>query len=523
MTINSKDKKQRAPRSIGREIFGTLLVLASAMTVTIAAISIFVSIRSEERRLDQNLQNIAEAVARSQAVADDAMITPYLDSLGSALSNIDVISVVGPDGVRRYHTAHSLIGTVYDGSVPDFSAGKLLVTSDVGPSGSQRRAYAAIYAANGSYSGFVLAVMLRQNINRIIITTAAVHIGAAALVIALALALSVQLSNRIKRRLHGYEPDVFSAMFSVRDNILESLEEGIAAFDKNGKAVYLNSAARHIIGDGEADFLPVSEVVSTSRRITGVTVKTSCGNEVMADILPVDGEKGTEGAVAILRDRTEFTKLMEDLSGVKYMVESMRANNHDFVNKLHVILGLVRMGETDRACEYIMGVTSIQQTVINNIVKNIEDPSVAALLIGKYARAAELNIRFSLAAGSHLSRSDIYLPSGELVTVIGNLTDNAMEAMNAAPDGTPRELTVGIFTQPHALLLNVDDTGGGIEPDKLDAIFGDGFSTKGEGRGKGLYIVKETVEKHGGSVTVESEPGVGTSFTVTVTDDGRVS
>ena len=134
MTINSKDKKQRAPRSIGREIFGTLLVLASAMTVTIAAISIFVSIRSEERRLDQNLQNIAEAVARSQAVADDAMITPYLDSLGSALSNIDVISVVGPDGVRRYHTAHSLIGTVYDGSVPDFSAGKLLVTSDVGPS-----------------------------------------------------------------------------------------------------------------------------------------------------------------------------------------------------------------------------------------------------------------------------------------------------------------------------------------------------------------------------------------------------
>ena len=118
MTINSKDKKQRAPRSIGREIFGTLLVLASAMTVTIAAISIFVSIRSEERRLDQNLQNIAEAVARSQAVADDAMITPYLDSLGSALSNIDVISVVGPDGVRRYHTARQASCSLQATSVP---------------------------------------------------------------------------------------------------------------------------------------------------------------------------------------------------------------------------------------------------------------------------------------------------------------------------------------------------------------------------------------------------------------------
>ena len=515
---NSKCKKHN-PRGIGSEIFGTLLILASAMTVVIAVISIIANVHSESRRLDQNLQNIAEAVARSRAVSDDDMITEYLDSLGSSLSNIDVISVISADGVRRYHTNHELIGTVYDGTVPDLSSGQLLVTSDTGPSGSQRRAYAAIYGSDGSYAGFVLAVMLRQNINRIILTTATVHLIAAALVIVLALGLSVHLSGRIKRRLRGYEPDVFSAMFSVRDSILESLEEGVAAFDRTGSAVYLNSAARKILGGEDASPLPVGEVLSSGSRMSGVPVRVGHGAEVMADISPVTDDGGAVGAVCILRDRTEYTKLMEDLSGVRYMVESMRANNHDFVNKLHVILGLIRMGENDRACEYIMGVTSIQQTVINNIVKNIEDPSVAALLIGKYARASELNIRFSLAAGSHMSRADIYIPSGDLVTVIGNLTDNAMEEMDRAEIET-RELTVGIFTSPHALLINVDDTGGGIAPDRLDDIFADGSSTKGEGHGKGLFIVKNTVEKYGGRVTVESEPGVGTSFTVTVTDDG---
>lgn len=514
-----KNKRDRAARGIGREIFGTLMALATAVTLIIAAISIIVNVHTEGARLDQNLQNIAEAVARSRAAADDGLITTYLDSLGSALSNIDVISVVGADGVRRYHTNHALTGTVYDGTMPDFSSGRLLVTSDTGPSGSQRRAYAAIYGEDGSYCGFVLAVMLRRNINRTILTTAMVHLAAAVLVILPALLLSAHLSDRIKRRLLGYEPDVFSAMFRVRDNILESLEEGVAAFDKNGKAVYLNSAARTILGGDCPSSLPVGEVIASGKRAGGVPVRLGRGAEVIADISPVTDGEGSAGAVCILRDRTEFTKLMEDLSGVRYMVESMRANNHDFVNKLHVILGLIRMGEYDRACEYIMGVTSIQQTVINNIVKNIEDPSVAALLIGKYARAAELNIRFTLAAGSHLSRADIYIPSGDLVTVIGNLTDNAMEEMNRAPEGEARELTVGIFTEPHALLINVDDTGGGIAPDRLDAIFGDGFSTKGEGRGKGLYIVKETVEKYGGRVTVESEVGVGTSFTVTVTDD----
>jgi sensor histidine kinase regulating citrate/malate metabolism len=160
--------KPRPIKKIQQEILNTLIILASIMTILIAVISILVNIKSESIRLDQNLQNVAQAIAQSQVIQngfDDNhteesyyVISPYLNSLKDSLSNIDVISVVGSDGIRKYHTNADLINTVYDGTVPTFQYGEsvLSVTSDTGPSGSQRRAYAAIYDKDGNYSGLLL-------------------------------------------------------------------------------------------------------------------------------------------------------------------------------------------------------------------------------------------------------------------------------------------------------------------------------------------------------------------------------
>lgn len=537
-----RQSRSRPIKKIQQEILNTLIILASIMTILIAAISIMVNIKSESTRLDQNLQNVAQAIAQSRIVqhgitADNTeeayyAVSPYLDSLKESLSNIDVISVVGADGIRKYHTNIDLINTVYDGTVPEFKYNEkiLYVTSDTGPSGSQRRAYAAIYDENGNYSGFVLAVMLSQNINRIILSTVIIHLICAVAVIFCAMILSRYLSKKIKSLLLGYEPDTFSAMFSIRDNILESLDEGILAVDTNEKIIYINKSARKILHiqtklpEGHriseiSPYLTMNRTLSSGEKYFSVLIHPSQCDDVLADYIPVMEQKRIVGALCILRDRTEYTKMMEDLSGVRYMVECMRANSHDFINKLHVILGLIQMGKTAEASEYITHITTIQQTVLHNIMKNIEDPSVAALLIGKYARASELNIRFTLKIGSKLSRSDISLPSSDLVTIIGNLLDNAMDAMNVNVN-LPKNLEIGIFTQPHALLVSVDDTGTGIPLENRTAIFDNGFSTKGENRGTGLFIVKNLIQKYGGDISVESEPDAGTSITVTLTEEG---
>lgn len=533
----AKNIHQNRSAGIQREILDTLLILVTVMTILISIISIAVSISTDRKRLDQNLENVAQALAQSEIIRQqnsdnsENMIVPYLDSLKSSLSNIDVISIISSDNFRIYHTNHELIGTEYDGTVPDFSGGDIFyVTSDTGPSGSQRRAYAAIYDDDGNYLGFVLAVMLSQNIRKIVVNIILLHLLCAVTVIAVAVALSRQLSGRIKKILKGYEPDIFSAMFTVRDNVLEALEEGLLAFDNEGSIVYMNCSAKKMLElnddiksiSGAIPEISANKILSSGEKCSGLSVHSDNGSDIIADIIPITDNEKTEGGLCILRDRTEFTKLMEDLSGVKYLVESMRANNHDFTNKLHVILGLIQMNKTDEACEYITNITSIQQKVIHNVMKNIDDPSVAALLIGKYSRAAELDITFSLESGSRLSRSDISLPSGDLITIIGNLTENAMDSLNEKNE-LPKELSVGIYTKPHAMIITVDDTGNGISAENTEKIFEYGFSTKGDGRGTGLALVRQLAEKHNGTITVDSEPGTGTSFTVTLTDEGGSS
>ena len=103
-----------------------------------------------------------------------------------------------------------------------------------------------------------------------------------------------------------------------------------------------------------------------------------------------------------------------------------------------------------------------------------------------------------------------------MVTVIGNLIENAYEAMNIRGKSFSKqnELHFGIYSRPDAVMITVDDTGIGISKNNLEHIFDNGFSTKGEGRGTGLYHLKEIIEANGGKITVHSQENIGTSFTV---------
>ena len=125
--------------------------------------------------------------------------------------------------------------------------------------------------------------------------------------------------------------------------------------------------------------------------------------DILIDRIPIKEDDTIIGAVGILHNRTEYTKLMEDLTGTRYLVDSMRANNHDFTNKLHVILGLIQMEMYDEAISYIENITIVQRSTISKIMKAINEPAIAALLIGKTARASELNVRFVLREGSFYS------------------------------------------------------------------------------------------------------------------------
>ena len=523
---------------IQRKIFTTQLILIILLAVVLGVTGILINVHFETQKRDRNLQNISQTIATSPLLDDitngenSEYLTEYFDSLQKSLGDIDVISIVSAENVRLYHSNHALIGTVYDGTIPTFDDTDFYTEDNSGPSGKQRRAYAAIYDEDGNYVGFVISVMLQESIKKETLPTILIFALITVVAVLMEVIISAELSENIKKKLHGYEPDVFSAMYQVRDNILESLAEGVIAIDKERTVQFINSSAVKMLGCKES---------SAEQGIVGKPLEAVCdptvfesmllvgekefgahdarlqNTNLIIDRIPITKDGEIIGAVGILHNREEYIKLMEDLAGTRYLVDSMRANNHDFTNKLHVILGLLQMQMYDEAASYIENITIVQRETISKIMSAVKEPAVAALLIGKTARASELNVKFILQEGSVFSKSDYPIPTETLVTIIGNLIDNAFDAMNEANTDLekPKELLFGIYSKPNALLITANDTGVGIKEENKAQVFENGYSTKGKGRGTGLYQVKRLVENLGGEILLDSQYGTGTSVTVT--------
>ena len=316
-----KQNQRNSMKYITKRMFRTQMVLILTLAIFLGAAGIILNIYFENQKRDHNLINIAEAIAQSPITLQggDPVLEEYLDSLKESLQDIDVISVVNADSTRRYHSNHDLIGSVYDGTKPDFSNNnKSYTANDKGPSGNQRRAYAAIYDHDGNYQGFVIAVMLMSNIREQTLQTMLVFLLITLAAIFMEIMISVEMSAKIKKSLLGYEPDVFTAMYQVRDNILESLNEGVLAVDAQMTVQFANKAAQTILGEDIVG-KPLSNQWLVSVLNDGGKEFNIHGNigklDVLADRIPLLEDHERVGAVGILHNRTEYTKLMEDLSG----------------------------------------------------------------------------------------------------------------------------------------------------------------------------------------------------------------
>lgn len=535
-------KRKNSLTDIRHEIQRVQLILIIVTTILMSVGGAVVNVNASDKAFDQNLEETAALITRIYGFMKDAPrrdLCICMDSIADDLADVDVISIVDTNNMRIYHTNHNLIGTEYDGTHPDFSTHKkgFYTESDIGPSGPQRRTYSAIYDDKGNYIGFIMAIMLKTSIRSFTYKIVLLFLSVTVAAIIIEIAICRAFSRKLKRRLLGYEPDAFTSMFRIRENILESTYDGIIAADSQLNIQFANKAAKKLLGCDEescdekvsiiqqnvfADRF-LSDVIKTGNAAFGVQHETENGTALMVDCVPVKEDGIISGAVAILHDRTEYTKLMEELSGTKYLVDSMRANNHDFTNKLHVILGLIQIGEYDKAVSYIENISIIQRETLSTVMHAVDNASFAALLIGKIARASECNVKFILKEGIRFKSAEVSVPSAALVTIAGNLIDNALDAMNMnLNNDRPRELEFGVFTKPGPdvdagngeLLITVRDTGCGIPDDIKDRVFEKGFSTKGTGRGVGMYHTKQLVESLGGTISFVSEQDIGTSFMV---------
>ncbi len=532
--------EKRSGHSLGRQLTRMNLMLAITTALLAFAGTMFLTLRMEFQAIDTNLTNSALILSQLPQVrrvltgeTDADWLIGYLDETISAVDGIDLILVADTEATLRYIPDKARIGTTYGTSAwQDTLAGESYVMGADDLETAERCAFVPVRGEDGAVAGFVAVGIYTRSLWALFWHTVLQFLLVAAAAGLLGILLSRRMAGRIKESLMGYEPDDFRQLFRRQEVVLESLEEGIVAIDRSGKVIYMNEAAGKLFGldrQKSAVGRPIAELdrtstlsrlLKTGRAEHNVSINSLPGGRVLSDRLPIRQDGKVVGAVAIYRDRTEMTRLAENLTGVQHMVEAMRAYTHEFMNKLHVIHGLLQMEKYDMAMDYIMDITHTQQQAVSRVMTCIQDPTAAALLVGKTSRASELGIRLILEPGSSLSADSRFLPSAVLVAILGNLLDNAIDSLNAS-GCTLREITVTLQERADGLFLCVEDTGPGIPPTVLPHIFEAGFSTKGESRGTGLSLVKDLVETYHGQIRVENEVNVGAVFYVSFGSEGR--
>ena len=244
---------------------------------------------------------------------------------------------------------------------------------------------------------------------------------------------------------------------------------------------------------------------------------------ILCNRIPIRENGTLLGAVAILRNRTELTRMAEELTGVNHMIDALRSNSHEFMNKMQVILGLLRIGEPEEAERYITGIAREQSDVIAAVLQKIRNKNLGALLLGKMSHCRELDIEFKLVGSSSVPAVSRFLSGDAFVTLVGNLVENAIEAVNSKAKGEgDREVSLLIHEDERSLMVTVDDTGEGMTPEEIEHVRQGGYSSKGRHRGTGMKLIRSVLESNGGEMQIDSEKGAGTSITVCFTREGKL-
>lgn len=523
-------KKKLKSLSVMNKILLSYFILIFVILTFTISYSTFKDLNDLNVEIDENISKYAQFLSNDKQIKNiilsntcDENTTDYLDTLTTLIPKIDFIVITNKDDIRLYHPDHDLIGKHFLGG-DEFSILKgsnTYITETVGSEEKQRRAFSAIKDYNNNVIGFVMVSSYSATIMDI--RSEIIFHGSFIFIISILIGfiLSFIISKSIKKTLLGYEPVIFTEMYLHKKEILDSLDEGLIAIDCDGKCTLYNDSAINML-KVEKDNSSVDELITNFINLNNDDINCYEYNKeinindttILTSKIPIYNNKNLIGSISILRDKTEVKKLAEELTGVNHIIEALRANIHEQMNKLHVILGLLQIGDINKAIDYISCITEDHKKKHNIIMSKIKNRTLAALIIGKVNRAKELNIDFKLQSTSFLDSHNKFLSANDLVTIIGNLIENSFDALSNKD--SIKEVTLYVHNDDNCLTIIVDDTGIGISQSDLKYIFKRGFSKKGNNRGIGLNLIYNIIERCNGTIDIESELNIGTSITIMI-------
>lgn len=489
------------------------------------------TIAEVEASIGNNAINITRMLAKSSIIieglngeGDETEIQNYAEEMRKA-TNVEFIVVMDMQGLRKSHPNVSRIGQHFVGGDEKavLDEGREYISVAEGTLGPSLRAFTPVISADGQQIGAVSVGILLDQVDRATAKSRTMIYWATGFGLLLGIMGAVALAREVKQTLFGMEPFAIVKLLEERNAMLQSVREGILAVDQHCRVTLINREAErlfHLAGiQGDLIGKEVNEHVPSSR--LREVIETGCvelnqeqdinGVIILTNRVPIKVDGRIVGAIATFRDKTEIRRLAEELVGVRNYAEALRAQAHEFMNKLQVILGMVQMECYDQIFSYVSSVTRQQQSEVNFAVRQIKNPVFAGFILGKLSYAREKGVELSIMPDSFLPDIVDTEMTHELITIAGNLIDNALEAVE---NSAKKEVKVHFNYQAATLIFQIADTGSGITKEQQKQVFMKGYSTKANNRGFGLFLVQRSVDKLGGEIEISSAADIGTTFTV---------
>ena len=328
--------------------------------------------------------------------------------------------------------------------------------------------------------------------------------------------LSGLLARRWREQTLDLQPPEMTELVRTQEAVLHGIGEGVLAVDTEGNTTFVNDEACRLLEIGSATGHPIDQIGLTPRVLEVVrscdpapTLATVGERVLVVSARPVSREGRELGTVLVVRDRTDVELLTRQLDAVQLMSTVLRAQRHEFANRLHLLNGLLHTGHTEEASRYLaelLGSGPLGSALPG--INAIRDPFLQAFLAAKAAVAREAGATLRIGEGT-FAPGWLAHPV-DVTTVLGNLLDNAIDAVRTGGNDV-KVVDVELLQDNSTLHITVGDSGEGVASEFVDQVFVEGMSTKPQsdipgGRGIGLALARQIARSLGGDIWL-SHPG----------------
>ncbi|NTX70014.1 sensor histidine kinase [Lelliottia amnigena] len=450
-------------------------------------------------------------------------------------SDASFIVIGDNNGRHLFHSAfEDRVGTtLVGGDNAEVLQGKNITTIRKGGLGISLRSKAPVFNDAGQVVGIVSVGYLTSYLDTITVSKVVNILIAAVLLLIALFIFSWYFTRSIKKQIFSLEPREIGLLVRQQKALMESIYEGVIAIDAHLRIEVINQAARQLLGlpqpARELRGQLIGDVITPVSFFTPQTLLAKDTHDeicrfndltVIASRVRIMLEDSLQGWVITFRDRNEIDSLSAQLSQVKRYVDNLRIMRHEQLNRMTTLSGMLHMGRYEEAIGFIQAQSEHAQELLDFISSRFSSPTLCGLLLGKSARAREKGVELNFDPACRMEKPFAPLHEAELISIIGNLLDNAIEATQRAP--LPHEpVEVLIKLNERELIIEVADQGVGIKPEIRERIFERGITTKTRGdHGIGLYLIDSYVTQAGGAIEIADNSPRGAIFSLFIPATG---